>query len=83
MDEVKFRLGWKHLCSLYKSEYSHCLKYGCGRNTLQYWANKHYSKYIRFESAGFYRRVLFEAVRRGWAIETITIGGYRSYKLHT
>ncbi len=83
MCESRFEAGWKHLCSLYKSKNSHCLKFGCGKKTLQYWANKHYSKHIDVASSYFYREVLREAVYRGWATETITAAGYRSYRLYT
>lgn len=81
MDKGRFKAGWRHLCSLYRSKDGHCLRYGCGRETLKYWANKHYSGHLDVESAYFYREVLREAVRRGWCSEEITLAGYRKYKI--
>ena len=86
MNELHFRLIWKHLCSLYKSEHKHCLEHGCGKETLAKWANLHLNRkstiipnwtYISPKS---YRDVLNEAVRRGWAKEYRNSVNYRCYE---
>lgn len=78
--ETRLIQGWKHLCKLYKSEYKHCLRYGCSKETLAYWANKLWG--FGPESPWFYREVLREAVRREWAIESKNEYGCRAYKFH-
>ena len=81
MNEGRFKTVWKHLCSLYRSKEGHCLRYGCGRDSLARWANRHYSRHLTVESAYTYKEVLKEATRRGWCEEIITPGGYRKYKI--
>lgn len=67
MNEERFRWGWRVLWKLWRSEHNHCLVRGCGRDTLAYWVRRVCNV---VEHPSFWRAVLKEAVRRGWAVET-------------
>lgn len=87
MPYEEFKLGWHVLQSLYRSQQGHCLKNGCGKETLQYYANNHSVRYNRSYNwkfhdrpAYFWRNVLREAVNRGWVVEDRNNAGCRKYK---
>lgn len=81
LNEQQFRQGWKILCRLYTGRNAHCLKYGCSTKTLTQWAN-HHRKNSAVHHHSFYRRILAEAVHRGWATVSLNQWGYRKYKFH-
>jgi len=78
LPESKFRTGWKQLHRLYHSENGHCLKNGCGKDTLRYHANQIPGGMK--ESKWFWRIVLVIAVKRNWAEESVNSSNYRKYK---
>lgn len=80
LPESKFRTGWKQLVKLYNSSDGHCLKEGCGKATLQYWANNVPGGMD--ESKWFWRTVLVIAVKRNWAVESINHSNCRKYKFN-
>ena len=81
--ESKFRMGWGQLYKLYHSTDGHCLKRGCSKETLQYWANKVQGKNkctsSMTENKWFWKTVLKIAVKRGWAKELQKSGECRRY----
>ena len=82
LPEDKFKCGWKQLVNLYHSKNGHCLKCGCGAETLMYWANNEMTNKHSIpmhESKWFWKTVLKIAVQRGWAIQT-NDSGCRSYR---
>lgn len=80
LPESKFRTGWKQLVKLYNSSDGHCLKEGCGKATLQYWANQVPGGMD--ESKWFWRTVLVIAVKRNLAVESINHSNCRKYKFN-
>ena len=75
--EDLFRYGWGLLCRVAQEE-GHCLTKGSSRETLACWVfavcKVHYP-------AWFYRSVLREAVRRGWATKTTSPHGYSIFSI--
>lgn len=59
LSEQEFRYGWKILHKIRDT-----LAAGCGRDTVMYEAHK---RCHVWHSPNFYRKVLNEACRRGWA----------------
>lgn len=76
-DEQYFRYIWKLLCHVWR-ENSHCFRHGCGRETLADWVV--HTCHVRLPPR-FYRAVLEEAVRRGWAEKSTTLSGYSAFNL--
>lgn len=77
LPEDLFRYGWRLLCRVAREE-GHCLTRGCGRDTLAYWV---FAVCKVRNPAWFYRRVLREAVRRGWATKTTSPHGYSIFSI--
>jgi len=66
INEQRFRHVWKLLCRTYEKE-GHCLRKGCGKETLQYWVAKvTHTQVPRWEL----KQTLEEATRRGWVKQT-------------
>lgn len=77
LPEDLFRYGWKLLCRVAREE-GHCLAKGSSRETLAYWV---FDVCKVHNPAWFYRRVLREAVRRGWATKTTSPHGYSVFSI--
>lgn len=73
MNEQRFRYGWKLICEMWHSKNNHCLRYGCGRISLQYWMT---STCHVYESPWFWRTVMMEGVKRGWAVKSKSKSGH-------
>ena len=72
LDYQRFRYGWRLIVEVWNKN-RHCLQYGCGRETLQYWVIKTCHKIL---PAWFLRAVLMEAVQLGWATKSYSPCGY-------
>lgn len=77
LSELDFWHGWDLLCKVWR-ENGHCLRLGCGRDTIMYWVVETCNEW---NTAGFYRAVLMEATRRRFATKTQTCFGYSQFFL--
>ena len=76
--EELFRAAWKRVQGMWQQPwYSHALVRGCGRDTFAHWANKTPGPW---HSGTYWRRVLMEAVRRGWVVKEQTEFGYSTFR---
>lgn len=80
-DEQRFRYLWRLLCRTWHIE-GHCLRQGCGRETLAEWVRKANCSALWFASSEL-RRALDEAVRRGWAEHHHSPSGHSIFLLKT
>lgn len=78
ISEASFRYGWRLLCATWRKN-GHCLRLGCGRETLAYWVLQTCHKH---HPAWFYRNVLLEACVRGWARKEKSSCGYSVFILN-
>ena len=72
MPEQRFQHGWRLLCRTWHKN-GHCLRLGCGRETLAGWVRESCHELY---PAWFYRQVLMEACSRGWATKRQSNSGH-------
>lgn len=70
--QERFRYGWRLICAVWHKN-RHCLERGCGRVTFQYWVRETCHVLL---PGWFYREVLVEAVKRGWATKKQSVSGH-------
>jgi hypothetical protein len=75
LNEQLFRHGWRLIVKTWRLN-GHCLYYGCGKSTLARWVRKSCHTYY---PPKFWRDVMAEACRRGWAQRRVAAGGHARY----
>lgn len=77
MNTHELRGNWRLLMRVWETN-GHCLKLGCGRDTLQCWVHITTGEWVRPSRL---RRVLMEGVRRGWATKSQSNSGHSIFIL--
>ena len=73
----RFRHVWRLLCRTYKIN-GHCMKYGCGRDTLSQWVAATTHRRISPQEL---RKTLIHACNIGWCKKSQSLSGHSKFKL--